>query len=101
MPPLQIPLRPDEIESFRRKWRIMEFSLFGSVVREDFGPECDVDVLVTFANDAPWSYWELVDARAELRAIFGRDIDLSEERSIRNPFRRRAILREKRVLYAQ
>src|SRR5436190_22116352 len=87
-----------KIGSFCQRWKVLELSLFGSVVREDFGPQSDVDVLVSFAPDANWSYWELVDARTELRGVFGRDVDLIEERSLRNPFRRHAILRGKRVL---
>lgn len=101
---MSLPItEPDRqgIEAFCRKWKVAEFSLFGSAVRDDFTPESDVDVLLTFANDAPWSYWDLVDARTELRDIFNRDVDLVEERSLHNPFRRRAILRDKKVLYAQ
>jgi predicted nucleotidyltransferase len=90
-----------EIGSFCRRWKIRELSIFGSVAREESGPESDVDVLVSFAPDAAWSYWDLVDARLELRDIFGRDVDLVEERSLSNPFRRRTILRDKKVLYAQ
>lgn len=40
--------------------QIVELSLFGSVLRDDFGPESDVDVLVSFAPQAPWSLWGLV-----------------------------------------
>jgi len=90
-----------KIGAFCRRWKVRELSLFGSVVRDDFGPDSDVDVLVSFAPEAMWSYWELVDARSELRGVFGRDVDLIEERSLRNPYRRRAILRDKKVLYAQ
>ena len=90
-----------KIGSFCRRWKVRELSLFGSVVRDDFGPQSDVDVLVSFDPEAVWLYWDLVDARTELRCVFGRDVDLVEERSLRNPFRRQAILRDKRVLYAQ
>lgn len=95
---VQVPA--EKIEAFCRKWRIVEMALFGSVVRDDFRPDSDVDVLVTFEPQTPWDLWDLIDMRAELREVFGREIDLVEERSLRNPFRRRSILRSKRVIYA-
>jgi predicted nucleotidyltransferase len=95
-----LPVPTETIEAFCRKWRIVEFALFGSVLRGDFGPDSDVGVLVTFEPTAPWSLWDLIDMRDELRAVFGRPVDLVEERSLSNPFRRRAILRSKQVIYA-
>jgi len=96
---------PDEaIAEFCRKWRITELALFGSVLREDFGPDSDVDVLVRFEEDAPWSLWDIPTMEEELRAIFGRDVDLADRVSVeesRNPFRRRSILRGARVMYTR
>jgi predicted nucleotidyltransferase len=83
-----------------RRWGVLELALFGSAARGEAGPESDVDVLVTFAPDANWSLYDLVDLRDELRHLFGREVDLVEEAALRNPFRRHAILRDKRVLYA-
>ncbi|MGE0825703.1 MAG: nucleotidyltransferase family protein [Candidatus Binatia bacterium] len=51
----RIPLNRDQIAEFCQRWKIMEFALFGSVLRNDFGPNSDVAVLVTFAPDADWS----------------------------------------------
>lgn len=90
----------DKIAEFCRRWEIVEFALFGSAVRDDFGPESDVDVLVTFTPEAPWSLFELVQMQQELEVIFNRKVDLIEEAALKNPFRRRAILREKEVIYA-
>jgi len=100
MPDVKIPLAQERIEAFCNKWRIVEFSLFGSVLRDDFGPDSDVDVLVMFAPDAPWSLWDLVAAEQELCELFGRDVDLVEKQCLVNPFRRHAILSTKRVIYA-
>jgi predicted nucleotidyltransferase len=88
------------VAAFCRHWQIVELALFGSALREDFGADSDVDVLVTFAPGAPWSLWDLVSMRDELKIVFGREVDLVEERAIRNPFRRHAILSTKRVIYA-
>ena len=88
------------IEDFSRRWKITEFSLFGSVLREDFGPGSDVDVLVSFKEDATWSLFDLVEMKAELGEIFGREVDLVEKGSLRNPFRRHAIMSGREVIYA-
>jgi hypothetical protein len=97
---LRIPIPQDRIADFCRRWNITEFALFGSVLRDDFRPDSDVDVLVTFAPDAPWSYWEHPVMQGELGQIFGRQVDLIEKRAVTNPFRRHRILTTKRVLYA-
>jgi len=96
----RIDIPREKIEDFCRRWRVKEFSLFGSVLREDFRPDSDVDVLVQLEESAPWSLYEWVDMIDELRAMFGRDIDLVEKTAIRNPFRRRSILSNREVIYA-
>jgi predicted nucleotidyltransferase len=90
----------DRINDFCRLWNITEFALFGSILRADFGPNSDVDVLVTFAPNVPWSLWDLSTMRAELESIFGREVDLVEKKALRNPYRRQAILADHQVLYA-
>jgi predicted nucleotidyltransferase len=83
-----------------RRWRISELALFGSRARGTAAPDSDVDLLVTFEPDAPWSTLDIVDLREELASLFERPVDLIEERAIRNPYRRTAILRDKSILYA-
>jgi hypothetical protein len=83
-----------------RKWRITELALFGSVLREDFGPASDVDALVTFAADAPWTLWDFAAIRADLAQVLGRSVDLLEKRALRNPFIRREVLATQVVVYA-
>lgn len=97
---LPIDLSMGQIEVFCAKWKIKEFSLFGSVLRADFQPDSDVDVLVSFEPGAPWSMWDLVEVQLELSAILGRQVDLVEKEGLRNPFRRHGILKTCRVLYA-
>jgi hypothetical protein len=98
--PIQVPIDPQRIAQFCRKWMITEFALFGSVLRDDFRPDSDVDVLITLANDAPWSLYEWIDMKGELTQMFGRDVDLVEKSTIQNPFRRQTILSSNRVIYA-
>jgi predicted nucleotidyltransferase len=97
---IAIPLEKEKIEEFCRRWKISEFSLFGSVLRENFGPESDVDVLVSFDPDIPWSLFDWIDMIDELKEIFGREVDLVEKSGLRNPFRRREILQNRQVVYA-
>jgi predicted nucleotidyltransferase len=95
MPHIAIDYDKEKLRDFCRRWKITEFSLFGSVVRDDFGPESDVDVMVTFAPDAGRSLFDMVHMEDELVEIFGRDVDLMTRRSIersRNLMRRESIL---------
>ena len=89
-----------DVAAFCDRWGIREFALFGSVLRPDFGPESDVDVLVSFRPDADWDYWNWPEMLDQLRGIFGRDVDLVVKESLKNPFRRRRILDEHRVIHA-
>jgi predicted nucleotidyltransferase len=95
-----IVLASDQIAAFCRRWHIAELSLFGSVLRDDFGRDSDVDVLVSFEPGAAWSLLDIVTMQDELTAIVGRPVDLVEEVALRNPFRRSAIANSKQVVYA-
>ena len=97
---LSISVGHKELEPICRKWKVRELALFGSVLREDFGPDSDVDVLVSFEPDAAWSLFDIVALKEELRAILGREVDLVEREAIRNPFRRSRILSTREILYA-
>jgi len=93
--PIAIDYDKEKLRDFCRRWKITEFSLFGSVVRDDFGPESDVDVLVTFAADARWTLLDVTDMRDDLQALFGRPVDLLTRRAVEgslNPIRKTSIL---------
>lgn len=96
----RIPLDRDRIAEFCRRWKVTEFAVFGSVLRDDFRPDSDIDVLVTFAPNAMWSTFDLVDMKEALEALFARKVDLVERGAVRNPIRRRAMLRAHEVIYA-
>jgi predicted nucleotidyltransferase len=98
----RIPMPQEKIAAFCRKWKITEFSLFGSVLTNEFQPDSDVDVLVTFAPDAKWKLWDLDEAEQELAAIFGRSVDLVERVSVErstNYLRRNHILSHAQPYY--
>jgi predicted nucleotidyltransferase len=100
MSQVKISIPEERIRDFCLRWKIAELAVFGSALREDFHPDSDVDVLVTFAKNAEWSLYDWVDMIAELREIFGREIDLLSSQSLRNPFRRHEILKTRQTLYA-
>ena len=94
-----IRVNDDRVADFCGRWKVVELSLFGSVLSDDFRPDSDVDVLVVFEPDAPWSYWEWGAMTAELEAIFARPVDLVEKRSVVNPYRRHHILTHRRIIH--
>jgi uncharacterized protein len=92
---------PEQIDTLCQRWKITELALFGSILREDFRPDSDVDVLVTFATNDGWSLFDLMNLQRELEAIVHRPVDLIEKRDLKNPFRRAEILRTHQVIYAR
>jgi hypothetical protein len=90
----------EKIEEFCHRWKIAEFALFGSALREDFRSDSDVDILVSFGEDADWDLFDWVNMIEELKGIFGREVDLVEKTTLRNPFRRHYILNNQKVIYA-
>lgn len=95
-----IRLDREELERFCRKWRIRELSIFGSALREDFGPESDLDFLVSFEPDVPLDILDILDMKEELEARYGRSVDVVEKEALRNPWRKREILRTREIIYA-
>ena len=100
-PNIEIPRK--EIAEFCRRRHIEELSIFGSALREDFRPDSDVDVLVRFSPEARWDLFDLMRMEEELKAIFGREVDLVERSAVersRNYVRRKAILNSLEPIYA-
>jgi len=99
----RLKVSAEKLEAFCSRWNILELSLFGSVIRDDFRPDSDVDILVSFAEDAKKSFSGWMKMIDELEAIFGRKIDLVDgkllDKPTANPFRRQAILKD--ISYSQ
>ncbi len=88
------------LAEFCRRWRIRELSVFGSVLREDFKADSDLDFLVSFEPGTPLDIDRLLDMKEELEARLGRPVDLVEKEAMRNPWRRHEILKTRQVIYA-
>ena len=84
---------------FCHRWHIRELSLFGSALRADFGPESDIDLLVSFQPAARVTFLTLARMQRELETLLGRKVDLVPKDGLK-PVIRAHILATARVLYA-
>lgn len=103
MKKLQISIPKAKIEDFCRRWKIVELSFFGSVLREDFHPKSDIDVLVEFSPNFSWSLLDLAKMEDELSQIFNRPVDLVNKKAVKNShnwIRKQNILESAEVYYA-
>jgi uncharacterized protein len=97
-----VSIPKDRVVDFCRRWKVAELSLFGSALREDFRPDSDVDLLVSFALGVTWGFDDLLTMKEELTTLFGRPVDLVERRLVEaseNYIRRRHILSHLEPLY--
>jgi predicted nucleotidyltransferase len=95
-----IDLPETELAQLCQRWHVRELALFGSTARNEAGPNSDVDLLVSFEPENEYSLFDIAELKMELESMLGREVDLVERDAIVNPYRRRSILRDLRVLYA-
>jgi uncharacterized protein len=91
------------VAAFCDRWQIVEFALFGSVLRDDFRPDSDIDVLTTLSDDAPTTLFDLVNMREELEIMFQRPVDIVLRDGIessQNYLRKQAILSSAIKIYS-
>ena len=92
----------EEVAAFCERWQVTQLAIFGSALREDFGPESDIDLLVSFEDSARHTLFDMVRMEEELESIFGRKVDLVSRRGIeksQNYLRRKAILESAELLH--
>jgi uncharacterized protein len=98
---LNVPMQ--QIAAFCERWNVTEFALFGSALRDDFRPDSDVDVMLTYGEGARVTLFDVAEMRDELQELFGRRVDVVSREGVErstNPFRKRAILTAARTIYA-
>jgi hypothetical protein len=88
------------IIEFCQRWHVIEFSLFGSVLRDDFRDDSDIDVLVTLAPNHGLNLFDWMDMQQELETLFHRGVDLVDKRGLKNPYRRSEIMNTRQIIYA-
>ncbi len=104
MAELKVDISQQQLADFCRRWRIRELAVFGSALREDFGPESDLDILVTFSPEAKWGLLDHVLMEQELATLLGRKVDLLSRRAVErsaNWILRREILGSAEVIYGE
>jgi predicted nucleotidyltransferase len=100
---LKIAVPRLEVERFCKRWKIVKFSFFGSVLRKDFNANSDIDVLVEFSNNVSWSLLDHAAMEEELSEIFNRQVDIVNKKVVKNSrnwIRKQNILESARVYYA-
>ncbi len=100
----RLGLTSQEIGNFCQQWGITKMALFGSILREDFRADSDIDLLITFAPDARQGLLTLAKMKHELEFRLNRSIDLVPEASIQmsdNWIRQREILSTAQTIYEQ
>lgn len=99
-----IDISLEKIKPFCERWQVIELAIFGSVLRDDFRPDSDIDVMVKFDINAHPTFLSLEEMEAELKTILNREVDLITRSGIensRNYLRRQEILSSARVIYAK
>ncbi|NQU06294.1 MAG: nucleotidyltransferase domain-containing protein [Calditrichaeota bacterium] len=100
---LKIEIDRAKVNKFCRKWKITKLELFGSVLRDDFSDDSDVDVLVSFEPDSRVTLFQFVGMKSELSQIIEREVDLVSRRGLEtslNYLRRKSIFASAQVFYA-
>lgn len=98
----RLGVSPTQLAEFCERWGIAELALFGSILRNDFRDDSDVDLLITFAPDARKGLLTLAKIQNELESLLKRNVDLASKKSIKqshNDIRRQAILTSAQVIY--
>ena len=98
----RLGISPAELAAFCQRWQVGELSLFGSILRDDFTQQSDIDVLVTYLPTAQRGLFEKIRMQEELEALLHRQVDLVSKKAItqsRNWLRRRNILEAAQVIY--
>ena len=97
----RLGITPEQLADFCERWKVAELALFGSVLRDDFSVNSDVDILVSFAAHHAWGL-EFIQMREELAMLLQRPVDLLTHQSVinsRNFLRRQAILDSAEMIY--
>ncbi|MCY4324404.1 MAG: nucleotidyltransferase domain-containing protein [Betaproteobacteria bacterium] len=97
----RLKVTPDIIADFCKRWDIIEFALFGSVLRDDFSDDSDIDVMLEFDPGRVLGL-DFIDMADELEDLFGRSVDVACRSSVEsssNYIRRESVLGSARVIY--
>jgi predicted nucleotidyltransferase len=95
-----LEMKIDDIARLCRLHKVSKLFVFGSVLRETFNDESDIDLIVNFEQVPLEEYADnYFNLKFELESIFNRPVDLLEEEAIKNPYFKREVDREKQLIY--
>jgi predicted nucleotidyltransferase len=103
MKSMNLGIGTEKIADFCQRWKINKLAIFGSALREEFRPDSDIDLLVTFSSNADWTMFDHFTMEEELSRLLGREVDLISIQAVKenpNPITRREILDSARQIYA-
>ena len=98
----RLGIHPQKLADFCQKYQIIELCLFGSIIRDDFTPDSDIDIIVTFSPNTTMSLLQFIDLEYQFQNLLKRDVDLVEKAVIEKDFnwmRRQEILNNYKVIY--
>ena len=103
IPDRHLKVQTDRLEAICQQWQITELALFGSILRDDYNHQSDIDLLVSFANEANITFFDLDAIEEQLSKLFNRPVDLVTKQAIEhshNYIRKKNILDNSIVIYA-
>jgi len=83
-----------------KKYFIIELSIFGSSIRDDFTQNSDVDILVSFKPNSEITLFDIMELEKEFSKLLNREVDIVEKESLKNPIRKNKILSTREIIYA-
>ena len=95
-----ITVKDQDLLNIIRKYGLSEVAVSGSVLRDDFNDESDIDLLIVFQNGKEKSLFDIIDLKSEMEMLVGRSVDIVEKEALKNPYRKEEILKTAKVIYA-
>ena len=95
-----IILNYNDIVPICEKYHIMELSIFGSSIRDDFNLKSDVDILVSFDHNSEIDLFDIMELEKEFSQLLNREVDIVEKEALNNPIRKDRILSTREIIYA-
>ena len=97
-----VEVASDQLTQFCQRWKVSELAVFGSALHKNYPLESDLDLLISFEEDAHWGLFDLVTMESELGVIFNKEIDLVEKKAVTNSenyLRRKGILDNIQIIF--
>ncbi len=100
----RLKIEPEQLKEICQQWKIIELALFGSVLKDDFNAQSDIDILVSFDEGTAIAFFDLETIEEQLSMLFNRPVDLVTRKAVQqshNWIRKQNILSNSQVIYEQ